>query len=162
MSHTEPTDTEAPVLPATLHIVTSGSYSDYRIHCICPTQTDAETIAQRANSTAKYTDYETAEIPVHDATVQRIIHLIMRTTIHDNGTETETGETERIEWPFDKSGPEFVWSWNRGSRHKGTGGTLYVYGYDNERVRKTYSDQRAALLSDPAYRQRQHMNGNRP
>lgn len=141
-------------------VVSKGSYSDYRVLCVCPTKRDAETVASKYNAGDAYADARVESLMVVDATVKRVELLHLSTTLWDDGRETDQRETRRDEWPFDAlyGIPAVYWRWVRAPMHKDAGGRLDVYGIDHERVRRVFSEQRAALISDDAYRSRREMS----
>lgn len=47
--------------------VSSGSYSDYRVHFACPDKKTAEALVKHLNGREKYGEYGVEELPVYDA-----------------------------------------------------------------------------------------------
>ena len=145
-----------------MYAIVSGEYSDYQVHCVCPTKEDAEDIVARANvDKSPYYAYRVEEMPVCDRSIQQVVTLQLQTTIWDNGEETDTRENTYIEWPFDTmyGAPVIRWRWVRAPMHHGEGGWLEVMGTDHERVRKVYGELRARLQHDDAFRMEREIDG---
>jgi hypothetical protein len=148
--------------------IASGEYSDYRVHCACPSKEDADLLASRLNATRNsgyYDDFVVEELPVCDRDTQQVTVLYLTTTLWDNGTESDSGERLNTVWPFDydeSARLAVTWRWVRAPMHHHTGGRLDVSGTDHERVRKVFSDRRAELLSDLALRKVPERAGSRP
>lgn len=143
----------------TVYVIASGEYSDYRVLAVVDgTEAEAEVLAARANHGEPYKEFRVEALPVVAPDVQQITCLSMQVTIWDDGTTDEEHQRIDARWPFD-----LLWSdegrpvgarWVRAPMHQGKGGRLEVRGADHERVRKTFSDLRAALLADDAMRAR--------
>jgi hypothetical protein len=141
----------------TVHVISSGSYSDYRVHAVVKgSKADAERLAERANGIKDtyHDDYEIETLPVVTPDVERVSILHIQEQIWDDGTTTDRHEQTSVEWPFDTlyDLSEMTWRWVRAPMHKNRGGRLEVRGTDHERVRKVFSDRRAALMVDDALR----------
>lgn len=141
--------------------VSKGSYSDYRVMCVCDTKKAAKAVAAKYNGSSSYERAFVEDILVVDDDVQQVLVLSLSTTLWDDGHETEPREDVRAEWPFDAlyGTPNVSWRWVRAPIHRGGGGRLDVHGVDHERVRRVFSEQRAALITDDAYRARREMTG---
>jgi hypothetical protein len=143
--------------------VSSGSYSDYRVMCVCPSKKDAKAVAEKYNRD-KSSSYDAAEVeslPIVTGDVEKVVTLSLSTTLWDDGRETDQRPADlRVEWPFDAmyGTPDVYWRWVRAPMHGDKGGRLDVRGVDHERVRKVFSEQRAALIADDAYRARREMS----
>ena len=136
-------------------LVSSGSYSDYRVHCAAPSKKAAQGIVAALNGDETY-NYFIEQVPVIDKAEKVTIYGI-ESIITDDGTVREESVRERSEWNVDPLFPERMHPvtvrWVRALIYH-QAGRLEVYGTDEERVRKTYSDMRAQLLADPALRSR--------
>lgn len=141
----------------TVYVISSGSYSDYRVHAVVKGGVkDAQRLVDRANGIrdSYHDDYTVESLPVVTADVERVSILSLQENIWDDGTTTELHERTSVEWPFDTMYDlaDLSWRWVRAPMHKNRGGRLEVRGTDHERVRKVFSDRRAALMTDDALR----------
>ncbi len=143
-----------------VYAIASGSYSDYRVHAIVDgKKKDADALVKRANDGDGFGDgYRVESLMVVSPDVKRIESLLIQENIWDDGTTNEYFTHTSVRWPFDLlfeyEGRPVVVRWVRAPIHYGKGGRLEVRGTDHERVRKTFSDMRAALLTDDAMRSR--------
>jgi len=141
----------------TVWVVSSGSYSDYRVHCAAPSERAAKEIAAAMNADHARGDYMVESLPVIDR-AERVTIYGVEAIVTDNGTVREESVRDRDEWNVDPLYPQrlrpVTVRWVRAPIYHGQAGRLEVYGLDEERVRKTYSDMRAQLLADPELRQR--------
>ena len=132
-------------------VVSSGSYSDYRVHCAAPSKQSAKAIVAALNG-----DYFIEQVPVIDK-AEKVTIYGLEAIITDDGTVREESVRDRDEWNVNPLYPErlrpVTVRWVRALIYH-QAGRLEVYGLDEERVRKTYSDMRAQLLADPALRKR--------
>ena len=137
-------------------VVSSGSYSDYRVHCAAPSKKAAKAIIAALNGDETY-NYFIEQVPVIDK-AEKVTIYGMEAIITDDGTVREESVRDRDEWNIDPLYPQrlrpVTVRWVRAPIYHGRAGRLEVYGLDEERVRKTYSDMRAQLLADPALRSR--------
>ena len=134
-------------------VVESGSYSDYRIHAAFTNKTTAQAAA------ALGTGYSVATLPVLSIDdLALVVVLRMSICIWDDGTESDERQNVRTEVPFDMLYPEDEkpahWRWVRAPVHQNRGGRLEVSGTDHERVRKLYTELRARLHAEDAFRLR--------
>lgn len=147
----------------TMWAVSSGSYSDYRVHAVCDSEATAKTIVARANADANtYERYEIEELAfIDDPTIKKAETLRLRVNIWDDGTETQQSETFIVEWPFDTLWDLTDCSWRlvRAPIHNGKGGRIEVWGTDHERVRKVFGERRALFHSDDAFRSKREIKG---
>ena len=138
-------------------VVSSGSYSDYRVHCAAPSKRGAREIVAALNGADEWTKYFVEQVPVIEK-AERITVYGIEAVIEDAGTVREESVRDRDEWNVNPLYPErlrpVTVRWVRAPIYNGKAGRLEVYGTDEERVRKTYSDMRAQLLADPALRKR--------
>ena len=137
--------------------VSRGSYSDYRMLCVCDSK-------KRAKEIAALTDDGMVEaLPYFDRDPKRVTTFWLNENLYDDGTTDERYESQRTEWEFDMLYPERIapvrWRWVRASIHRGRGGRLEVSGTDLERVRKVFGDRRGMLLTDEAMRSRREARG---
>lgn len=152
----------------TIWAISSGSYSDYRVLCVVDgTKADAEELAQRMRGMSDDiwtgSDVSVEALAFVRPDVQPVEILHMRVTVWDNGTTSEERTDVRREWPFDplyESGL-LSWRWVRAPIHKGKGGRLEVMGTDHERVRRVFSDRRAQLMAEDAFRLSHERKGRR-
>jgi hypothetical protein len=152
----------------TAFLVTSGSYSDYQVHCVCPTEEDAKVVASKMQ-VERRDEYEIEERNIYDATIEPIEVLELSALITDDGVCVEEFvSTDKI-WPNDEYATlakPLSWWWQRtiygiwGNKQQ-PGGRLQVWGTDFELVRKVYSDRRAMLMTDPAMRLRNRASGDK-
>lgn len=147
-----------------IYCVSSGAYSDYRVLCACPTKKDAKAVAAKLKTDEDgwRTDARVEEFEMVTADVEKVEILMLSTTLWDDGTETHTSERIRSDWPFDTTfddGIPMTWRWVRAPMHKNQGGRLDVSGTDFELVRKTYSDKRAQLIAEDAFRRKGEAKG---
>ena len=139
-------------------LVSSGAYSNYRVHCAAPSKKAAKAIIAALNSDEQTRHYYFIEqVPVIDK-AEKVTIYGMEAVISDRGNLSGETTSERSEWNVDPLYPERMHPvtirWVRAPCYYGNAGRLEVYGTDRERVRKTYSDMRAQLLADPALRSR--------
>ena len=138
-------------------VVSSGSYSDYRVHCAAPSKKAAQEIVDVLNGADEWIKYFVERVPVIEK-AERITVYGIEAIISDAGTVRKETVRDRDEWNVDPLLPErlrpVAVRWVRAPIYNGQAGRLEVYGLDEERVRKTYSDMRAQLLADPALRSR--------
>jgi hypothetical protein len=144
--------------------VSTGSYSDYRMLCICPSKRDAQAVAakMRADKHGWRRDARVEPLPVVTADVKKVDILMLTVTLWDDGSESEAGERVRSEWPFDALLDDAVpvsWRWVRAPCHNNRGGRLDVAGTDHVRVRKTFSEKRAQLVAEDAFRLQREKKG---
>ena len=141
----------------TVWVVSSGSYSDYRVHCAAPSKKAAQSIVVALNATDNWTKYLVERVPVIEK-AERVTIYGVEAIVTDNGTVREESVRDRDEWNVDPLYPQrlrpVTVRWVRAPIYHGRAGRLEVYGLDEERVRKTYSDMRAQLLADPELRKR--------
>ena len=137
-------------------LVSSGSYSDYRVHCAAPSKKAAQGIVDALNGDDEWIKYFVERVPVVDKAEKVTIYGV-EAIVTDDGTVREESVLDRDEWNVAPLYPErlrpVTVRWVRALIYH-QAGRLEVYGLDEERVRKTYSDMRAQLLADPALRSR--------
>lgn len=139
--------------------VTSGSYSDYRVLCLCPTEKDALIVASKLKNDEDswHSDAEVTTFPVVRADVEKVPLLRLQTVLWDDDRESDYREHISSEWPFYSIHEMVSWSWRwiRApiyQREAIGGGRLEVSGTNHRRVRKIFNDRRAELLAEPAMR----------
>lgn len=141
----------------TVWVVSSGSYSDYRVHCAAPSERAAKEIAAAMNADHARGDYMVESLPVIDR-AERVTIYGNEAVITDDATVTDEGARDRKEWNVNPLYPErlrpVTVRWVRTPIIYHQAGRLEVYGTDRDRVRKTFSDMKAQLLADPALRSR--------
>lgn len=139
-------------------LVVTGQYSDYHVLCVALTKNDAQAIAKKYGGGAYL---EEVFLLTKDAEPERVLR--MEADIFDiGGVEEATPEVTQV-WPFDILWSDVLvpvrWRWHRFVY--GNGGRLVVVGTDHERVRKVYSDRKAAILADPALIRLKKQEGTR-
>lgn len=136
-------------------LVSSGSYSDYRVLCAAPSKKAAEDIVRTLNAADEWAKYFAEQVPVIEQ-AERVAVYGLEAIITDAGTVREESARDRDEWNVDPLYPErrrpVTVRWVRAPCYNGRAGRLEVYGTDRERVRKTFSDMKAQLLADPVLR----------
>jgi hypothetical protein len=149
----------------TVWVLSSGEYSDYRVHCVVRGgEAEAEMLAARANADGSHYDsYCAEELPIVSSDVSKVEVLTLVTVVSNDGIAEDAGPRVRVEWPFDAlyGTPTLRWRWVRAPMYNDKAGRLEVWGIDHERVRKVFSDRRAALMSDDALRARNETEGAR-
>jgi hypothetical protein len=123
-----------------VYIATSGEYSDYRICHVFARQEDAEDYAGADD----VIEYEVLDHPVE----MRPLHgLMWSPEIPDReGTSLALANPYESSWPedFDGDARRVTHTWHGPPQR--TGPVLQVSGWDRDRVRKVYSEQRAQYL----------------
>lgn len=130
--------------------VSSGSYSDYRVHAIFST----EAAAQKAHETDTFLDVE--EYELYDDVPERQVSYHIRATrnraglrFDSNVTMVEGGwyisEWQNVNWPWDYSyhktkRPEFTSSYIDNIKHKDNW-TFQFSGSDQQAVRRAVYDK---------------------
>ena len=142
--------------PGTVWIVSSGSYSDYRVHCAAPSKRGAREIVAALNGADERPRYFVERLPVIEK-AERITVYGFEAVIEDAGT-VRNSVLHRDEWNVNPLYPQrlrpVTVRWVRAPIYHGRAGRLEVYGTDRERVGKTFSDMKAQLVADPALRKR--------
>ena len=142
-------------------LVSSGSYSDYRVHCAAPSKKAAQGIVDALNGDDEWTKYFVEQVPVIEK-AERITVYGIEAIIEDAGTVREESVRDRDEWNIDPLYPQrlrpVTVRWVRAPIYNGKGGRLEVFGTDLERVRRVFSDTRAQLIADPGLRARKEFN----
>lgn len=143
--------------------VSSGSYSDYRVLCVCPSEADAETVASklRGEKDGWHRDADVEEFVMVTGDVEQTPFLRLSTTLWDDGTESLVNEVVQREWPFGSiyDIAPMTWRWVRAPMHQHRGGRLDVSGTDFDLVRRTYSEKRAQLIAEDAFRMTHEAKG---
>lgn len=142
-------------------VVSSGSYSDYRVHCAAPSKTAAQGIVDALNGDDEWIKYFVERVPVVDKAEKVTIYGV-EAIVTDDGTVREESVRDRDEWNVDplyqqRLRPVTV-RWVRAPIYNGQAGRLEVYGTDRGLVLKTFSDTRAQLIADPGLRARKEFN----
>ena len=138
-------------------LVSSGTYSEYRVHCAAPSKQAAYDIVDALNAAGGRTGYFVEQVPVIEHAERFTIYGI-EAVISDDGTARAEAVFDRDEWNVDPRYPErlrpVTVRWVRAPVYNGRAGRLEVYGLDQELVRETFSDMKAQLLADPKLRKR--------
>lgn len=139
--------------------VSSGSYSDYRVLACVATEADAVKLATRINETGSWCrDAFVESFPLVAPDIPQVQFLTMSCNVMDDGSCVTQPEHIIVEWPFDGDYPAVKWRWVR-THNKG--GRLDASGTDHGRVRRVFSDRRAQLLAEDAFRMRREAKGQR-
>jgi len=140
----------------TVWVVSSGSYSDYRVHCAAPSKKAAQGIVDALNGDETY-NYFIEQVPVIDKAEKVTIYGV-EAIVTDRGTVREESVRDRDEWNVDPLYPErlrpVTVRWVRAPIYNGKAGRLEVYGLDQGLVSETFSDVKAQLLADSELRSR--------
>ena len=139
-------------------VVSSGSYSDYRVHCAAPSKKAAQEIVDELDAaTDKWTKYFVEQIPVIEK-AERVTVYGIEAIISDAGTVRKESVRDRDEWNVNPLLPHrlrpVTVRWVRAPIYNGQTGRLEVYGTDRELVGTTFSTMKARLVGDPELRQR--------
>jgi hypothetical protein len=141
----------------TVWVVSSGSYSDYRVHCAAPSKKAAQEIVDVLNGADEWIKYFVERVPVIEK-AERITVYGIEAIISDAGTVRKETVRDRDEWNVDPLLPErlrpVAVRWVRAPIYNGQAGRLEVYGTDRELVGTTFSTMKARLVGDPELRQR--------
>lgn len=133
-------------------LVSSGSYSNYRVHCAAPSKKVAQGIVAALNEADEWTEYFTEQVPVIEK-AKRFTVYGLEVVISDDGIVTAEAVYDREEWNVNPLHPERLQPvtvrWVRAPVYKDQAGRLEVYGLDQGLVRKTFSDMKARLVADP-------------
>ena len=144
--------------------VSSRSYSDYRVLCICDSKKRAERIAGLYNADREnYGDAMVETIPYFAREPVQVTSYERQANVWDDGTVSDQRDSQNTEWEFSMFWPErntpVGWRWVRAPIHDGKGGRLEVYGTDRKRVLRVFSDRKAQLLVEDAFRMRGEVRG---
>lgn len=133
--------------------VSNGCYSDYHVLCVCPTKADAKAILAKIKDDESEPGAFIESFPVADATSRSVAVLVLAQEVWDNGTTGDLRERTEMAWPWSYTPPvPITWRWVRPPVQRNKGGRLDMQGTDHERVRKTFSELRARLLAEDAFR----------
>ncbi len=137
-------------------LVSSGTYSEYRVHCAAPSKQAAYDIVDALNTTGKWAKYFVEEVPVIEK-AERFTVYGLEVVISDDGTVSEEAVFDRDEWNVDPLYPErlrpVTVRWVRAPIYH-QAGRLEVYGTARNLVRAEFSSMKAQLLADPKLRKR--------
>lgn len=144
--------------PNEMWTVESGEYSDHRVLCVCRTKKLAQELVDALNGdSSRWGNAFIGSLPVATG-VNYVTTYTQACEVWDDGTTTQTTESIRTELDIDMLWPERAkpvgWRWVRAPIHNGKGGRLEVFGTDLEAVRRTFSDRRAQLIAEDAFRSR--------
>ncbi len=150
----------APSDPVTeMFAVSSGSYSDYQVLCVCPTKADAEAVAALVNEHIQFEHAEVESLPLITGDMEWPCRLTMQVRIREDAT-TDAKPDQHEKWPPWNELPSVEWAWDREFKAV-PAGWLTVTGKDHERVRKVFSDRRAELIAVESLRLRAGARGGR-
>ena len=144
-------------------VVSSGAYSDYRVVCVCDSKKRAQTVAaaMRGDPDGYRGDARVEQLPFVNFDPEKVPVYHRSVVVMDNGTTTSESQRVSYEWPFDQWEPldPVSWRWVRAPVYAGKGGRLDVRGTDEERVNRVFSDRRAQLLAEDAFRRSPEKQG---
>jgi hypothetical protein len=131
-------------------LVSSGDYSDYKVHCVCATEEIAKRITEGTKGSWWSSDAFVEERPLcEDLPEVKYVYTLHGefdwATISFDDREMRTRSLWAFEESEDYSGSA-RWRWTT----YGNRAYLLVEGTDLERVRHIYSDTRAQILAHPA------------
>jgi len=136
-----------------VHAVSSGTYSDYRVHALFRRKRDAEAaIIQLAGSEDFYSSgslrVESFHLFDKGEPVVPVPWHALRVNIWDDGRTGEVEERNEAKWPWEfEATIQVDVRWVRAPIHKNEGGRLEVYGTDLQAVGQVFSDNRAQVLA---------------
>jgi len=138
-----------------VHAVSSGTYSDYRVHALFHSESDAEKArAQLAGSEDFYggsARVESFHLFDEGEPVVPVPWRMVRVNIWDDGTTGDVDEANEMKWPWEfEAGRRVDVRWVRAPVHQGKGGRLEVYGTDLQAIGQSFSDNRAQVLASVA------------
>ena len=137
-------------------LVSSGSYSDYRVHCAAPSKQAAYDIVDALNTTDRWAEYFVEQVPVIEQ-AERFTVYGLEVVISDDGNASVEAVFDRDEWNVDPLYPErlrpVTVRWVRAPIYH-QAGRLEVYGTARNLVRAEFSSMKAQLLADPKLRKR--------
>lgn len=147
-----------------MYTVERGAYSDHRVLCVCKTKRQANAIVKAYNGDPESWGENAfvGELPIVTK-AEKITTFGLICEVWDDGRVTDEREDMRTEFTFDMLWSTYaapvIWRWVRAPTHQGKGGRLEVHGTDLERVRRVYSDRRAQLLAEDAFRMKREAKG---
>lgn len=146
--------------------VSSGEYSDYSVHCICLSEEDANIVAGKIRALkndgmAWGQDGEVESFPLINRDIESIDILKLQIEIYDDGSTQSYKEDHEYNLWFLAWQPivDVQWRWVRPMIQHGIGGRLEVLGTDHERVHRVFSDRKAQLLAEDAFRMKSQAGG---
>lgn len=144
-----------------MYAVSSGSYSDYRVKCLCETEAAANAVAAklRTERDGFDTDAVVEQFDVVDESVESYPQLRIDMEIYDDGRIERPREWVNQKWPFDEEPISARWRWVRAPCHNGCGGRLEVWGADHARVRKVFTEKRALFMADKVMAKQKEIQG---
>ena len=154
----------------TIWAVAAGEYSDYRIECLCRTETEAQAVADRPNDNRGWGYHYVEDFPlltpddVHQQTTLALTGTLVDGAFTDGDTHSTTNVVLGPE--VGPAGHWTVTATTSGGGHLAHAAewlhrsgieddapypkiTLSAHGNDPEQVRHVYSDKRAQLLAHP-------------
>lgn len=147
-----------------MYTVERGAYGDHRVMLVCKTKRQATAIAKAYNADPDSwgEDAYVGSLPIM-ATAEKVTVYGLLCEVWDDGTVTTEREHIKTEFTFDMLNALYnqpvTWRWVRAPVHRNKGGRLEVHGTDLERVRRVYSDRRAQLLAEDAFRMKREAKG---
>lgn len=132
----------------TVWAVTSGDYSDYRVHGV---SSDEDLIDQMV---ALDRDLRKADLPLLDQIPERSMVLMMNCYITRDGRVDGEFEFEKIQWEWEWGGERPPAVKDHSFDYDGSSPLMYAHvsvsGTDHERVRKVYGEKKAAKQTHAA------------
>ncbi|HUW01784.1 MAG TPA: hypothetical protein VMW08_05495 [Acidimicrobiales bacterium] len=136
-----------------VHAVSSGTYSDYRVHALFRRKRDAEAaIVELAGTPDFYSGGSLRVEAFHlfdkGEPLVPVPWRMYRVTVWDDGTTSDVVESNEAKWPWEfEAGRRVDVRFVRAPVHQGKGGRLEVYGTDLPAVGQVFSDNRAQVLA---------------
>ena len=123
-----------------IHIITSGSYSDYSVHAAVADEATGQRIVDELNANNKYGDYTLETIPVTTGVTRVIVlHMQWRAIYKDDHEWTST---------WDRFGNEDDGVSNNAVKFFSRDDAMFtVSGYDHDAVRKVFSEKKAEYVA---------------
>lgn len=81
-----------------VYAISSGEYSDYNVHVICPSKKIASAVLARMRSTQGYNPLWVEEIPLAESADDIIIRTVYQVEINKGGEETLRNSCKVIIW----------------------------------------------------------------
>lgn len=139
-----------------LWVISTGEYSDYRVLAAFANKELAEDAARMRAPDGWRDEYRVETLPYFEDKPKLVTLHLHNVEVWDDGTTSDPVIRERTEVEFDMLYGHYKrpvgWRWVRAPIHQGKGGRLEVYGTSRQRVAKVFSDTRARLLADDAFR----------
>jgi hypothetical protein len=146
-----------------VYAVSDGSYSDYRVLCVCTTREVADgVLAAYKHGPEVWSEPFLEEFVILDEVPTQTPFISMSQNVWDDGRLGEMYERITHEWPFDVEQTRACsWRWVRAPIHQNRPGRLEVHGTDIERCRKVFTDKLREIRTVDALRIQKEATGGR-